>query len=108
MGFNEDVGARFMFFNPGYMAGYRPTYIHPYLVEKYFSAEEIGKEAEIEAGSYDDSSFVKWKGPLGIIELKKGESYPSTPAYYRSKKLPILFKAINEERRFRGHKGDVE
>ena len=108
MGFNEDVGARFIFFKPGYVAKYRPAYIHPYLVEKYFSAEEIGKEAEIEAGSYNDSSYVKWKGPLGIVELKKGESYPSTPSDYRSAQLPLLFRAINEERRMRGHKGDVE
>jgi hypothetical protein len=29
MYFNEDVGARFIFFKPGYQAGYGPTYISP-------------------------------------------------------------------------------
>lgn len=108
MGFNEDVGARFIFFKPGYMAGYGPMYIHPYLMEKYFSAVEIGKEAEIEAGSFDDSSYVKWKGPLGVMELKKGEGDPSTPSNYRSSKLPLLFKALNEDRKKRGYQGELK
>ncbi|MDD4241472.1 MAG: hypothetical protein PHG54_08575, partial [Smithellaceae bacterium] len=75
MWLNEDVGARFIFFKPGYQAGYGPTYIAPLLTEKYFSAGEIGKEVEIEAGSFNNSSYVKWKGPLGIVELKKVKTY---------------------------------
>lgn len=116
MGFNEDVGARFVFFKPGYMAGYGPAYIHPYLMEKYFSAVEIGREAEIEAGSFDDSSYVKWKGPVGIMELKSAKTYedrrlgsPGAPSTdYRSNKLPLLFKAINEDRKNRGLEGEIK
>ena len=101
---NEDVAARFMFFKPGYEAGYGPTNIKPTLEEKYFSAGEIGKIAEIETGSFDDSSYVKWKGPLGIMELKKAitreeklRTMPSPPTDYTSKELPILIKVINAE-----------
>jgi len=106
MGFNEDVGARFIFFKPGYMADYYPTEIHPYLVEKYFSAEEIGKEAEIEAGSFDDSSYVKWKGPLGVMALKKTKPHESMslsmPDDYGEKDLPLLYRAIEEDDIIRG------
>jgi hypothetical protein len=106
MWLNEDVGARFIFFKPGYMAGYGPTYIHPYLVEKYFSAVEIGREVEIEAGSFDDSSYVKWRGPLGIMELKKTKPNESMsaamPDDYSEKDLPLLYKAIEEDDIIRG------
>lgn len=106
MGFNEDVGARFMFFKPGYMASYGPINIKPDLKEKYFSAVEIGKEAEIEAGSFDDSSYVKWKGPLGIVELKKAKTKESMsaamPDDYSEKDLPLLYRAIEEDDMIRG------
>jgi hypothetical protein len=104
MWLNEDVGARFIFFKPGYQAGYGPSYIAPLLTEKYFSAGEIAKEVEIEAGSFNNSSYVKWKGPLGIVELKKAKTreeklrtMPSPPANYTFKELPILIKFINSE-----------
>jgi hypothetical protein len=109
MWLNEDVGARFIFFKPGYQAGYGPTYISPLLTEKYFSAGEIGKEIEIEAGSFDNSSYVKWKGPLGIVELKKAKTYnerrlgvPDTPTGYTSSELPLIFRAITIDRKERG------
>ncbi len=115
MWLNEDVGARFIFFKPGYQAGYGPTYISPLLTEKYFSAGEIGKEIEIEAGSFDNSSYVKWKGPLGIVELKKAKTreeklrtMPSPPANYTSKELPILIKFINSEINNLGLKGEYK
>jgi len=106
--FTEDVGAEFIFFKPGYMSSYGPTNIKPTLIEKYFSADEIGKVSEIETGSFEDSSYVKWKGPLGIMELKKGERDPSTPTDYRSKELPLLFNALNEDRKNRGYKGELK
>ncbi|MBP7765056.1 MAG: carboxypeptidase regulatory-like domain-containing protein [Syntrophaceae bacterium] len=112
---NEDVGARFIFFKPGYQAGYGPTYISPLLTEKYFSAGEIAKEIEIEAGSFNNSSYVKWKGPLGIVELKKARTreeklrtMPSPPANYTSKELPILIKFINSEINNLGLKGEYK
>lgn len=101
--FTEDTGIDFIFFKPGYMASHGPANVVSW--EEYFSADEVGKEGEIHAKRGRPESY---KGPMGIVELKKGESYPSTPSDYRSAKLPLLFKAINEERRTRGHKGDVE
>ncbi|MBP7764332.1 MAG: carboxypeptidase regulatory-like domain-containing protein, partial [Syntrophaceae bacterium] len=96
---NEDVGARFIFFKPGYQAGYGPTYIAPLLTEKYFSSGEIGKEVEIEAGSFDNSSHVKWKGIVGIVELKKlSPEKAMSPGYisddYGPNQLPLYYKAI--------------
>ena len=115
MWLNEDVGARFIFFKPGYQAGYGPPHISPLLTEKYFSAGEIAKEVEIEAGSFDNSSYVKWKGPMGIVELKKARTreeklrtMPSPPANYTSKELPILIKFINSEINNLGLKGEYK
>jgi len=115
MWLNEDLGARFIFFKPGYQAGYGPSYIAPLLTEKYFSAGEIAKEVEIEAGSFDNSSYVKWKGPLGIVELKKARTreeklrtMPSPPANYTFKELPILIKFINSEINNLGLKGEYK
>ena len=96
---------RFIFYKPGYMASNGPMNIDSFLWEQYFSADEVGKVEEIYVKRGRPASY---KGPMGIVELKKGESYPSTPSDYRSTQLPLLFKAINEERRIRGHKGDVE
>lgn len=110
--FTEDVGAEFIFYKPGYMAGCGPMYIQPILMEKYFSAIEVGKENEIEAGSFEDGSYVKWKGPLGIIELKKAKTredklrgMPSPPFHYTSEELPILIQIINEEGKNLGLRG---
>ncbi len=115
MWLNEDVGARFIFFKPGYQAGYGPPHISPLLTEKYFSAGEIAKEVEIEAGSFNNSSYVKWKGPPGIVELKKAKTreeklrtMPSPPANYTSKELPILIKFINSEINNLGLKGEYK
>ncbi len=101
-------GVRFIFYKPSYMADYGPIKIKPILMEKYFSAGKVGEELEIEEGSFKDSSYVKWKGPVGIVELKKGERDPSMPSNYRSTELPLLFKALNEDRRNRGYKGELK
>ena len=107
--FTEDVGANFIFYKPGYMSSYGPTHVNVALIEKYFSSDAIGKEAEIEVGSFEDSSYVKWKGPLGIVELKRAKTYderrigvPSTPTGYTAKDLPLIFKAITDDRKERG------
>lgn len=101
-------GVRFIFYKPGYMADYGPIKIKPILMEKYFSTGKVGEELEIEGGTFEQGSYVKWKGPLGIVELKKGESDPSTPSNYRSTELPLLFKALNEDRRKRGYQGELK
>jgi hypothetical protein len=101
--FTEDAGVDFIFYKPGYMADYGPTNVVSW--EKYFSSDVIGKEGEIHAKQGTPASY---KGPLGIVELKKGERDPSTPSNYRSTELPLLFKALNEDRRNRGYKGELK
>jgi hypothetical protein len=110
-----DAGVSFIFYKPGYMAiterGY-DTGVDRIRVslEKYFSTGKIGEISEIKEGTFEKGSYVKWKGPLGIVELKKAKTRediligsPGAPSSeYRSNKLPFLFKAINEDRKNRG------
>jgi hypothetical protein len=98
-------GVRFIFYKPGYMANYGPLHVAPPLMEDYFSADEAGKEGELHVKQGKPASY---KGPMGIVELKRGEKDPSTPTDYRSDKLPLLFKAMNEDRRNRGYKGELK
>jgi len=118
--FTEDVPTRFIFYKPGYLsaegASLRNAGISDIGIsfEKYFSSGEIGILAELEEGSFEDSSYIKWKGPLGIVELKKVSSGKATEpggipfSYYRANKLPLLFKAMDEDRKKRGIKGIVK
>ena len=99
-----DAGTRFIFFKPGYEADCCPKGIGSVLFEKYFSVGKIGEILEIEGGTFEEGSYVKWKGPLGIMELKKAitreeklRTMPSPPTDYTSKELPILIKVINAE-----------
>ena len=103
--FTKGTGVDFIFYKAGYMANYGPIHFDVFMMEKYFSSEVVGKEAEI---VNDYGRPASYKGPMGIVELKRGERYPSTPSDYRSNELPLLFKEINEDRRIRGYKGDVE
>lgn len=116
MFFSEDQGARFVFFKPGYKAIDRIE-ATPLPDETYLAIEEnmIGKEGEI---SHIDmfGALKKWKGVLGIVELERVkaederlQATPSVPSSrYRSNKLPLLFKAINEDRKQRGLEGEVK
>ncbi len=97
--FTEDTGVRFIFYKPGYMAGYGTDNIRSVLVESYFSAGEVGEEKEIEGGTFEQGSYIKWKGPLGIVELKRAktreEKWKSTMVFTSSlkeKDLPVLYK----------------
>ena len=66
-------------------------------------------EKEGEIRYIDDwETLCTYNGPLGIVELKRGEHDPSTPTDYRSEKLPLLFKALNEDSRSRGYKGELK
>ncbi len=98
----------FIFYKPGYMAGYGPENVSPILVEKYFSSGKAGETIELEGGTFEQGSYVKWKGPVGIVALKKGQRDPSIPTDYRSNRLPLLFKALNEDRKIRGYEGELK
>jgi hypothetical protein len=110
--FTEDAGTTFIFYKPGYLSSYGPTHIDVTLREKYFSTDVIGKVADIEEGSFEQGSYVKWNGPLGIMELKEAktreeklQTLPSPPTDYTSDDLPLFIKIINEEGKKRGLKG---
>lgn len=105
--------ARFIFFKPGYKS---ITYIKEIKIpdEKYFAIEKdmIGEEREIK---YIDpwDTLITYKGPMGVVRLEKAktdkerrDASPSSPTNYHSDKLPLLYKAINEDRRNRGLEGE--
>ncbi len=104
--FSTETFADFIIYKPGYMYSSGPQQwglSNAVLIEKYFSSDAIGKVEEIR------DSYDHWKGPLGIVELQRGDGMsPSPPADYRSKALPLLFKAINEDRKRRGLEGEVK
>jgi hypothetical protein len=104
MWLNEDVGARFIFFKPGYQAGYGPTYIAPLLTEKYFmiAKDKVGTEGMITYVDRWDRKLT-FKGLLGIVELKKARTYeerrntrPSSGGL-SAKQLPVYFKMLEEK-----------
>jgi hypothetical protein len=104
--FTEDAGIKFIFFKPGYMSSSYPANVESELIEKYFSSDVVGKETTI---NNDLGRAVSYKGPLGIMELKKAKTYderrmavPSAPSNYTSNDLPLFFKAISEDRKERG------
>ena len=101
--FTEDTYVEFIFYKPGYMTSHGPTNVVSR--EEYFSSDVIGKEGEIHAKRGRPASY---KGPMGIVELKQGERDPSTPSNYRSSDLPLLFKALNEDRKNRGYHGELK
>ncbi|MEN6620511.1 MAG: hypothetical protein ABFD50_03030 [Smithella sp.] len=99
----------FIFYKPGYNESYGgPVNMDAALTEKYFSTGNIGHELEIERGTFEKHNYVKWKGIVGIVELKKGTSTPSAPNGYSSTQLPLLFKALNEERKNRGYQDELK
>jgi len=100
--------ADFIIFKPGYKS---INFVEGKKIsdEKYFAIAKdmIGKEGEIKY--LDDWDTLRvFKGPLGIVELKRGERDPSIPTDYRSDKLPLLFKALNIDRRNRGYEGEIK
>jgi hypothetical protein len=95
--------AEFIIYKPGYMSDSSPAGDRV-IAEKFFSTGVIGEEGVL----HSQYSTKPWKGILGIVELKKGKKDPLIPYDYRSKELPLLFKALNEERRNRGYKGELK
>ncbi|MEN6318232.1 MAG: hypothetical protein ABFD82_05705 [Syntrophaceae bacterium] len=96
----------FIIFKPGYMSVKRIDGIN-IPEEKYFNVKKdlVGKEGEITYVDRWERTF-SYKGPLGIVELKKtkpNESMSgSMPSDYSKKDLPLLYKAIEEDDIIRG------
>ena len=105
--------AQFIFFKPGYLSSEGPEYLGSRIfIEAFFSMDIIGKVGEIKDCEFGDCKT--WKGTLGILELKKAKTSeerskgtPDRPTGYTSRDLPLLFKAVNEDRKERGLEGEV-
>ncbi len=110
---SEEDYATFIIFKPGYKSVDRieATKLPD---EKYFGIEKdmIGKEGEIKnIDMFGD--LETWKGILGVVELERvspDRAMPpgGIPADYGAKELPLLYRAINEDRRNRGLEGEVK
>lgn len=110
--------AEFIIYRPGY--GSLPSFIAPEQrirppiglslgdLETFFS-KEIGSQGEVEISVITIGNRTEWKSvklTFGIVELPKLKTreerlkaQPSAPTDIRSKELPLLFRAINAERR---------
>jgi hypothetical protein len=109
----------FIIYKPGYMS-LDGMGIISFPDEKYFSSKKdmIGKEGTIKyvETRYGYPKTVIWKGLMGIVELKKPKTRedflqgsPGAPSPdYRSNRLPLLFKAINEDRKNRGWEDEIK
>jgi hypothetical protein len=100
--------AEFIFFKPGYKS---ITKVEGVKIpdEKYFAIGKgmIGVEQDIRHTDHWGTQFT-YKGPMGIVKMEKGERDLSSPTNFRSKELPLLFKALNEDRKNRGYKGELK
>jgi hypothetical protein len=107
--------AEFIIFKPGYKS---VMHVEGIKIpnEVYFTVEKdmIGKEAEIKFTDRRERQ-ITYKGILGIVELKRAKTSeerskgtPDRPTGYTSRDLPLLFKAVNEDRKERGLEGEVQ
>jgi len=97
--FARDSGIRFIFYKPGYMAGYGPEGLDASLIQKYFETDVVGKEAQIHNNRGRPASY---KGPLGIVEMKmvspeKAMSPGNISDSFGPKQLPLYYKAVEED-----------
>ena len=74
-------------------------------MENFFSADDFGKQGEVEIAIGDDWGSTQ-SVTFGVVELPKVQTkkerlraMPGGPGGLRSKQLPLLYKAINEERK---------
>lgn len=108
--FSKEDYTTFIIYKPGY--GRLPhnrthslTRVSLETVEKYFYAESFGKKGKVNVLEHGKRNSVR-EVTFGVLERmplktrkERLRATPSTPTDYRSKKLPLLFKAINEEHR---------
>ena len=114
-----DFYTDFIIYKPGYgsFPSNRitpPDGISRETVEKFFFMESFGKQSKMRIVIGDE----KGSEPIftyGVVELPKVETKeerlrakPSRPTGIGAKDLPLFFKAINDERKRLGLKGEVE
>ncbi len=103
--------ASFIFYKPGYGSGpVAPRGLSAPSEEIFFS-KGIGGTGELEG--LVNGKIAMIKVAFGIVELpelktreERLKAMPSTPTDIGSKELPLLYKAINEERRRLGLEGE--
>ncbi|MBN2568169.1 MAG: hypothetical protein JXB42_01940 [Deltaproteobacteria bacterium] len=83
-------------------------------LEQYFLEDQFGKEGEVTITT-GKKRGSKPRVIYGVVELPKMQTReerlrakPRRPTDFGSKKLPLLYKAINEERKNLGLKGEIE
>ena len=106
--FSREDYAKFIIYKPGY-GSYPKKIISPpgrislQTIERFFLAESFGKQGEIResSGPRMDS---RHKVTFGVVELPKLktrkerlDTIPGKPMDFGVKKLPLFYKAINEE-----------
>ena len=110
-----DNNASFLFYKPGY--GSDPAVPRGLTApsEEIFFSKAIGDTGELEGSPLIYRGNAMIKVTFGIVELpelktreERLKAIPSSPTDIRSKELPLLYKAINEERRSFGLKGEVK
>ncbi len=92
--FSKEGIVQFIIFKPGYLKSPGPSLSGYHMIEKFFSSDVTGKVGEIQDG------LDSWKGILGVVELKRGEGLAPSPEF--RDKLPLLNKAVQEDRVRRG------
>jgi len=103
-----DSDTAFIIYKSGY--GKRitpPSGISRETLEHFFSADDFGKQGEVEIEIGDDRGSTQ-SVTYGVVELPKVQTKKErlrailvlgTPGRLRSKQLPLLYKAINEKYR---------
>ncbi len=105
----------FIIFKPGYGSfpgnPQSPSGLRPIDEEIFFSKEAFGKEGELElwVKGVKKPELKKFKLSFGLVELPKLKTREERRKAsrvgvtgYRSKDLPLLYKALNEEQRYLG------
>jgi len=99
--FAKEGRARFIIYRAGYGSYPRRQISPPYFVDgQHFFSQELGAEGEI---SWESRTITV---TFGLVELprlntrkERLRAIPGTPGDLGSRRLPLLYKAFNEERK---------
>ncbi len=107
--FSREYYVEFIIYKPGYGDFPRnrispPSGISLQTKEKYFLAENFGKKGKVKVLEHGKRNSVR-EVTFGLVELpplktrkERLRAAPGGPTDFGSKELPLLFKAINDER----------